>query len=326
MKVAVVGLNSLFACGASSFMLHLSHNSDWDLVIYTECSDEFPKDIPAPVGFKSIISVGPATIKDNLRKYDAVLLASPRWGGDYWFLDKIGLIHQKIGIVIHDERDFTRMGMHNLISRFPSAHLFCFDRTVPELFPKYSFHVIKHPYNITLMPSPVYAKRENGKYLMCASRISPSKNIGKVIECAGSYPLNIFGVDENDELQQKVKGNIILHYGVYTFEEISKAYSDAAAVLDASKLLTPCKRTQYSFMDAWKFSLPVLCEDEWMGDELINGVNCLSLNKENVKGIFSDRVMSSAIGSNGYHTLIANHDPETVRKDIIDHLLYNNKI
>lgn len=325
MKVAVVGLNSLFACGASSFMLHLVHKSDWDLVIYTECSDEFPKDIPAPVGFKPIIRVGPETIKEALRKYDIILFASPRWGGDYWFLEKLGLIHQKIGIVVHDERDFTRMGMHNLINRFPSSKIFCFDRTVPELFVKYDFNVIKHPYNIIMLSCNSDNRKYDHKFLMCATRVSPSKNINKVLDCAGNYPLRVFGVDSEEEFPFEIRTNVTLHRGVYTFEDISSAYSCAIASLDASKLLTPCKRTQYAFMDAWKFNLPVLCEDEWMGDEMINGVNCLTLNKENVKAVFENNEVAERIGTNGHRTLLSNHNPDCVRKDIVERLMYGRQ-
>ena len=324
MKVAVVGLNSLYACGATSVLLHLSHQSDWDLVSYTETEDELLRDIPLPDDLK-VIRVGPKNVNEVLKKYDVLLFVFPRWEGNYKFLDK-SLSKKITGVVIHDERDFVRLNTNHLIERFPGMKLFCFDYTIPELFRSYKFHVIKHPYNMNIFKEkPSIPRLDNTTFFVCATRVSPSKNIDKVIRLCDNYPLHIFGVKERNDLPKEFGSNVFIHYGLYTFEDVSKSYSSAIASIDASTLPHPVKRTQYAFMDAWRFSIPVLCYRSWIGDELIDKVNCLELTKENIKELWSDRDLCYEIGHNGYLTLISNHDPDDVRSDILNNLLGDKK-
>jgi hypothetical protein len=277
-----------------------------------------------PDDFK-VIRVGPKNVNEVLKKYDVLLFAFPRWEGNYKFLDK-SLSKKVTGVIIHDERDFVRLNTHKLIERFPGIKLFCFDSTIPELFGNYKFHVIKHPYNMNIFhEDPCVPVLDENSSFVCATRVSPSKNIDKVMQYCSDYPLHIFGVIDDKNLPNNIGDKVILHYGLYTFDEISKAYSEAVAALDASTLPHPVKRTQYSFMDAWRFSIPVLCNRDWMGDELIDRVNCLELNKENIRELWNDRSFAFDIGLNGYCTLVSNHNPDGVRSDILNNLLGDKK-
>jgi hypothetical protein len=327
-KIAVVGLNSLYACGATSFMLHLTSNSDWDLIIYSEKRSD--NDLVPPKSFKGIIGVNNGKdLCKILKEYDKIIFAAPKWGGDYSFLDSLRPYTYPfpfvVGIVIHDTNDFIRMGMEELIFRFPFAKLLCFDNTVlyhlSDLHTKNICRVIKHPYDTMMVcPDRDSVCHDSNEYMVCATRFTPSKNIKHVVECAGEHRLKIYGVDSGNEVDAnfcKNKKNIDLHYGRYSFEEIAGAYLGAKASLDGSKLSSPVKRTQYSFMDSWRYHVPVLCDKDWMGDELINGVNCLKLSVKNVDEIWKDGGVALDIAVNGHITLVENHDPEDVRNDIL---------
>jgi hypothetical protein len=216
------------------------------------------------------------------------------------------------------------MGMEDLIFRFPFARLLCFDNNVlyklVDMRLTKPIRVIKHPYNISMI-DPSACCDNGGEYILCATRFTPSKNIKQVVRCAGEHKLKIYGVDASNKEDMdfcKSKKNIELHCGRYSFEEIAGVYLGAKMALDGSKLAYPARRTQYSFMDAWRAHIPVLCDKDWMGDELINGVNCLELSKENVDILWKETGIAVDISVNGYDTLFNNHNPKDVRDSILE--------
>jgi hypothetical protein len=73
-------------------------------------------------------------------------------------------------------------------------------------------------------------------------------------------------------------------------------------------------------MDAWRFSIPVLCYRSWIDDELIDKVNCLELIRENIRELWDNRDLCYEIGHNGYQTLISNHNPDDIKVDILNTL------
>jgi len=322
LKTAVVGLNSLYACGVTSFMLHLTYDSDWDLIIYS--SDVLLTDLVPPKSFKEIIRVyDGATLSKVLSRYDNIIFAASRWGGDYSFLEETAqtiklILNLRVGIIIYDETEFARMGMGTLIEMFPYAKILCHDDTVAYKFRKYDIQIIKHPYDIRML-TPDKENDDNTNYMICATRFTPSKNIKCVVGCSGNYKLKMFGADKDSkDISFCNRSNVELHYGVYSFESIAREYLGAKAVLDGSVLPSPVRRTQYSFMDAWRFYLPILCDRSWMGNELIDGVNCLELSRENVDMIWNNPDIGFEIGINGNKTLLSNHNPKDVRDRIME--------
>lgn len=268
--IALVGLNSLYRSGASAFLAHLGSVLDDDddaLIVFNDKAEPKNDDIGDYVGMVGYVKDSDA---DILLQYEHVIFAAPRWQGNYDFLPNN---LNSVGIVIHDINDFDRMGILDLINKYPNSKLFCVDNTVRGKLSDNDFmrsKIIKQPFNERIMPNVL--PRSEKKEFLVTSRPTPSKNHELIRKITEGYPLNILADN-----------------GIYTYQELAEAYSKAVAVIDASIFPEPHRRPQHTLFEAWYFGCPFLCFDEWFDyEEVIDGYSCLELTRRNIKRVFYD--------------------------------------
>jgi len=297
--IALVGLNSLYRSGATAFLAHLGSVLDWEddkLIVFNESAEPKEDDIEDYVAMTGYIR---DTDADILEDYQHVIFAAPRWGGNYTFLPKY---LKSVRIVIHDINDFDRMGMWELIEKYPNAMLFSVDDTVRNrVAPKY-IKKIKQPFNRDLMPKPL-PHSEKRKFLV-TSRPTPSKNHDLIRKMTKGYSLNVLGAN-----------------GIYTYPELAEAYADAVGVIDASIFPEPHRRSQYSLLESWHFGCPFLCFKEWFDqEEVIPEMTVLEFNVPNLRRIYDNKHgISEMLTMNG-EAALSFHDPDVVWKYIMEEM------
>jgi len=294
--IALVGLNSLYRSGATAFLAHLGSVLDWDddkLIVFNESAEPKEDDIEDYIAMTGYIR---DTEADILEDFQHVIFAAPRWGGNYNFLPKR---LRSVGIIIHDVNDFDRMGMWDLIEKYPDACLFSVDDAVSGRAAPRGITKIKQPFNMDLMPKPLPHTEE--KEFLVTSRPTPSKNHDLIRQLTQGYPLNVLGAN-----------------GIYTYPELAEAYSRAVGVLDASIFPEPHRRSQYSLLEAWHFGCPFLCFKEWFDeDEVIPEMTVLELNKTNLARIYNDTdSIIEMLIANGESALTF-HNPDIVWQSIM---------
>jgi len=268
MSTVVVGLNSLYRSGTSAFMLHLVHESDWDLILVNpegEPQEDDIDDIPPGIRYTYVKD---EDFEKSVKGYSSVVIGAPRWGGEYDFIS--GKLDANISVVVHDLNDNRRMGLSKLLQFVYPTTIFHFD-TVTGLFMNsmsrdhLGFRVIRMrlPFSKTLMPGPV--SEGERKYVVCASRPTPSKGHDVVQASSEGHPLRVLSRN-----------------GVYTWQEASDAYNLAFAAVDAWTLDEPYDAPSYTTIEAWHHGVPFLCNSQNFGGEMIPGVSCLELNPINI--------------------------------------------
>jgi len=295
--IALVGLNSLYRSGATAFLAHLGSVLDDDddaLIVFNDKAEPKNDDIGDYVGMVGYVKDSDA---DALAEYEHVIFAAPRWQGEYEFLPNN---LRSVGIIVHDINDFERMGVRELMEKYPESKLFCVDKTVKGMLPRTRSKLIKQPFNRNLLPNPL--PHTDDKEFLVTSRPTPSKNHELIRKITEGYPLNILADN-----------------GIYTYQELAEAYSKAIAVIDASIFPEPHRRSQYSLLEAWYFGCPFLCFDEWFDyEEVIDGYSCLELTRKNIKRVFHDSYdeMNDIVKTG--KRMLNKHHPDNVWQSIME--------
>lgn len=319
MKVAVIGTNSFFHCGESAFLWHLTYNSGWDTFLFSE-TGEFREvdDIPLRNDMKLLSD----SEVDVLEDYDAIIIATLRWGGNYKFLERFK--NKKIGIIMWDVNSFPRMGVQELLSMFPRAIKFVFGEYMKFRSGKKAV-MIPLAFNPDSLPEPIYGKEKDR--LVCLSRFSPTKHPDFVAHVVGDYPIHFYGVDtrtfpivDNVQLDVFDKSTVYLHRKAYSYMDLPKMLSSARAVVDGVIWIHPYVETYYTALESWNYGMFPMVWSGVFSDNLIPEITCLELTQENVKRVFGDNRVIEVLNKNGREMIFPKHDASDTRKRILEAL------
>jgi len=302
MRIAVVGLNSFHRCGASTFMVHLVHGSDWDLLLFNPSGEFLNKDIPL-TDDKLGANLLPDSEIGVLNNYDVLFFAAPRWGGDYDFLKEIRV--SRVGVFTHDVLDFPRMNFGSMMDAIGNPKVFFSGKWKPQLdainipapFSREMFQVDEIERDTIFCPSrPEWTKNHVGIRQMLAEMNGTVSSM-RVVFNDGS-PM--------------------------TYERMAEEYCRSLVMIDADMSLSDCGIGTYlgpfyTTMEAWHFGAVPVQSGNYDGEEMVPFISCVPLTKKFLGDVLADANLREFIVKNGREVL-QKHDPERVRSAILKEL------
>lgn len=294
-KVAVVGLNSFYRSGASTFMAHLAHGSDWDIVLFSPSGEHRENDIPLSTPGLRAEHVRDL-YSDILNDYDIVIFAAPRWAGGYEFLETVKV--DKVGIIVHDRQDFERMGMYDLMGMFPKSEIFYMGRWKMPV----GAMNIPLPFSTELVPDMSMDR----DIVFCPARPTPSKHHDWL----------------KGQIRRKFTTNgadvVFPEEGVVkSFGEMGEMYARSFAIVDVGDTASPYYGPFYTTLEAWHFGAVPIHDNNFDCTEVIPKVTCLEFSHESVELAIADDDLRGFIVDNGRFVL-KYHEPDYVRKIIME--------
>lgn len=294
MKKAIVSLNSMYRCGSSTFIYHFAHDSDWEVLSFSKDGFRLDNDLP-PMANNTYYKDSDAKV---LEEFDMVLFAAPRWGGNYNFLD--GLLLNKVGVVNHDENDWDRMGLMDLITTVRARSVFSCDKNLDQD----GITSLDLPFSLSLLPVKK-TTTYNGTFVV-HSRPTPSKQHRVIESVLSGFPVNFASKDGR----------------VYSWLELAELCSISSGIVDYWSLPGPYHGVSYTALEAWFYKKPFVGNRKYFDDEeLLEGLTCMNFSRENVEELFVNKGLSRFIGENGYDNLERYHNPDTIRRIVEDRLL-----
>lgn len=305
-RIAVFGFNSLYRCGTSAFMMHLTDRSEWPLIIFNDAGVPLSDDLPLPENASIDLSYKKYEDFGNIvSKFDYVIIAAPKWHGEYDFIDVPSKCQTEFSVVVHDLNDFERMNSDLIIKKVSPKNLFYFDSYTGAKIGKYIdtrnmiLSKLYLPYSRCMMH--VSEKCSFDVYVVCSSRDTPSKKHLYLKECLRDFDVRFLSNGNNG----------------YSWRDAAEIISNAACSVDLWELSDKYDSPSYTALDAWNYRTPFLCLDKNICGEMISGVNCLVFSRENVELVSEDLYVRMNIINNA-ETFLNLHDSARVRSLITE--------
>jgi len=305
-KVAIVNMNSFFKCGVASCILHLAHETNWDVIAVNK--DGKPTDadlVSSKVKYITDANIG------MLQAYDYVIFGQlARWDEkSYSFLDGLSLKH--VSVMIHNRREYDEeMHLDRALAKFPNIKAIIFSDSCKPGVP---YLKVKHPFNRRLIPQPIMTHRD---HFLFTSRLSPSKSPDRIVQMTGAHPVHIYGTGNSFvDMETFGKSNVKLFESFET-DEMAQMYCSAIGLLDGTNY--DWHGTSYSIMEAWNYGTIPFCFPNMFCDEVIPNETCMELTAENIDRIANDFDKAFEMSLAGEHVLRKYHTPGKIRKQILE--------
>jgi hypothetical protein len=314
-EIAVVSLNSMYLNGESVFIQQLKDFGD----IYAANNDG--TEMRSDLRFYGVKYLPKREVVETLNEYPSIFIAATQYrDSDYSYLKGL---KPKIGVLVHetDSFDTNFIGdMEDVLER--SFTPFCLDEAVESEWRKRGYQ------NIVKIQQP-YVRKNNGHLpekrdlLVCHTRFAPSKHPSEVcrvcLKANLNFELRMF-VGSSKFINPFIDPRISYSFGRWNWNLMKEILSEAKAVVDGTEWKDPHKRTQMSFLEAIDFGCVVMCKDQWLGEELVDGETALELTSENVERVLKDDHLRKKIVNNAYE-ILKKHKSEDVIKKIKEALL-----
>lgn len=326
-KIAVVSLNSLFKGGDTTFLFHLANRNPCDILVFNDSGSPRPNDAKIPSKLsKEVKYYKYSDYVKATSKYDLIIIAIMRYGGDYGFLKGS---KSQYSIMMHNGGNpngiLENFHIDELLGVLDDCYINLFendDSFSSSLGHKYRKTLIKLPFDVSLLTSfPRNIK--NG--IIIPTRWSYVKHSPDAVAYSAAMsrgrPIYIFAnkADHGYNIANTIRfirPDIRLNHKNDGFEALSKYYQKSGICIDGSLFFPNRSRVQYSALESAYYRCAYICTESFVGtldldDELVVGKNCEIINTPEADDLFSDEEHCKFLSDN-LSDIIPNHNPRKI--------------